>query len=123
MAGLRDAEPELARALRRIEARTRYADVMAERGWGDRLRLDKKAVTPTSAPRMEGVVFRAWVGAGWVESATSGLTERDVVRAADHLLARLPAQPARDGPPGDAPKGTEARETHQVRAIADFGRE
>ena len=121
MASVRDAEAELSLALKRIESRAPYAEVMAERSWGDRLRFDRQSINPSPTPRMEGAVFRAWSGEAWVECATSGLTARDLNRVVDGLLARLPAQLSSRGPPGKSPTGHAERSTPQKRPIADLG--
>jgi TldD protein len=123
MSDLLDAEADLAGALTRIGSRSPYADVMAERSWGQRLRMDRQATSLSPLPRMEGVVFRAWDGQGWVESATSGLMARDIERTVENLLARLPASGSARGPPGEAPTGRESRTTPQRRPVSDFGRE
>jgi predicted Zn-dependent protease len=123
MADLRDLEADLARALRRIESHTPYSDVLAERAWGESLRLDKQSMSLAPDSRMEGVAFRAWDGQAWVETATSGLTSRDLDRTVENLIGRLPAQVASKGPPGESPTGRASRSTPQVRPVADFGRE
>ena len=123
MADLRDVEAELARALQRISSRTSYADALAERAWGERLRLDRQSIALSPEPRMEGVALRAWDGQAWVESATSGLSAHDIDRAAAHLLQRLPGQATSRGPPGDSPSGRASRSTDQRRPVAEFGRE
>ncbi|HXQ48930.1 MAG TPA: TldD/PmbA family protein [Thermoplasmata archaeon] len=120
MPSLRDAESDLARALARLERRTAYADVMAQRSSGHGLNLDRQTTSPRPLPMLEGAVFRAWDGATWVESAASGLTDHALVASVDHLLGRLPTTPGK-APPGESPTGHAEKTTVEQRPAADFG--
>jgi TldD protein len=120
MSHLRQAEEELGRALRRLEPRTPYAEVMAERTGGYRLTLDTKAVNPSASPALEGAVFRAWDGHAWVESATTGLSARSLDAAVAELTRRLPASLPSQGPPGASPTGRAEATTPVHRPIEDF---
>jgi len=109
MRSLRDLEEELGRGLRRLEPRTRYAEVMAETSEGHRLRLDRATVSPQPLPSLGGFVFRAWTGDAWIEAAASGLSERAVGPTVERLLERLPATPTSRDPPGPLPPGGPSR--------------
>ncbi len=119
MSSLRDVEGELAAALKRLEGRCPYAETMAERTQGRRLRLDRETVTPQPLPRLEGVVFRAWDGSQWVEAAASGLSAHAVRSAVEGLMGRLPASGSSKGPPGPSATGRAERATTERRPIAD----
>ena len=119
MRSLRDLEDDLARGLRRLEPRTRYAEVMAESTEGHRLRFDRATISPQPLPSLGGFVFRAWTGAAWVEAAASGLAERNVGPTVDHLLERLPATPTSRDPPGAASTGRAERVTVEKRPITE----
>ncbi|MCI4331974.1 MAG: TldD/PmbA family protein [Thermoplasmata archaeon] len=124
MTSLREAEEELAHALRTIEPHTRYAEVMAESAEGVRLRHDKESTDPVPAPRMRGAVFRAWSGSSWVETATTGLDSRSLNRAADGLVRAIAKAPGTLPPPGepstgDAEAATPVRESMFERSLVE----
>lgn len=123
MPSLRDSEPELARALARLEPRTTYAEVMAERSWGHALRLDKQTTSPRPKPHLEGAVFRVWTGDHWLESAASGLGTHALASSVDGLLRQLPGDRSTRGPPGESATGSAERSIVEHRPIADFGLE
>lgn len=123
MSSLRSAEDDLARALRSLEARTPYAEVMAEVTGGHTLRHDRNATTPAPLPRLEGAVFRAWSGALWLETAASGLGRHALDAAAEELRGRLPATPTTTPPPGDSATGRGERATTEKRPIDDLSLE
>ena len=120
MESLVASESDLARALGRLETRTPYAEAMAQRSGGQRLRLDKQAVTVAPAPHLEGAAFRAWTGTHWVETAVSGLTASALGTAAEELAARLPASAANRGPPGESATSTGERRTVERRPTVDL---
>ena len=121
MSSLRDAESDLERALRRLEARTSYAEVMAEISSGHRLSLDREAVSPSPLPYLEGAVFRAWNGVSWVEAAASGLSAHAFAGSIEQMLSRLPATRSGDPVPGPSAEGRQERTTPERRPLADFG--
>ncbi len=120
MTPLRSAEDDLTRALKRLEPRTPYAEVMAEATDGHALRHDRSSTTPEPAPRLSGAVFRAWAEDGWKEVAVSGLGRRGLDGAVDALVARLPGTAGTTGPPGDSPTGSLEHLTPEKRPIAEF---
>jgi TldD protein len=123
MSSLRDVEADLAGALRLLESRTAYAEVMAESSTGTRLRMDKSTISPQPVPHLAGAVFRAWDGTKWVESASSGLAARNFRTSAEQLLRHLPATRSGGDPPGVSPTGRAEHETHERRSTDDFSRE
>ena len=123
MSSLRPAEDDLVRALRSLEARSTYAEVMAEATDGHALRHDATSTTPEPSPRLEGAVFRAWSGVSWVEAGVSGLSQRALDGAAADLLARLPATPSSTPPPGDSVTERGERTTVEKRPITELSLE
>jgi TldD protein len=121
MPSLRDSEADLARSLARLEPRTPYAEVMAERAWGHTLRLDKRTTTPRPRPHLEGAVFRVWAGDHWLESATSGLGAHSLSSSLEGLLRQLTGDLPTHGPPGESATGSAERAIQERRPIADFG--
>lgn len=119
MPSLRDLESDLATALRILEPRTTYAEVMAERTEGSRLRLDREAMSATPQPRLAGVVFRAWTGDAWRETATSGLSASATRAAAESLKEQLPAHVSHP-PPGPSAEGRAEHLTVERRSLDDF---
>ena len=111
MATLRDAEDDLANALRRVAPHSTYAEAMAERSVGHRLRLDRSQTSIGVEPRVEGAVFRAWAGHEWVEAASTGLDAASLGATADALRHRLTADAKRTPPPGISATGTGERST------------
>lgn len=89
MGDLRDFEEDLLRALRRLGPHTPFADVLAETTDGEGVRVERRAVTPTKAPRLRGAILRAWGTGRWAEAATSSLSSSEIERAADALLQSL----------------------------------
>ncbi len=120
MAVLTDIEPEIERALRRLEPLTPYAEVMAQTTGGERLRLDRESRAASPSPALEGAAFRAWAHDRWLETAASGLSARTLAAAADALAARLQSAPSGGRPPGEAPRGGGERSTVEQRPAADF---
>src|SRR5690349_7205041 len=98
------AEEPLAAALRRLEPKTTYAEVLAQRTDGHSMRVDKSSVNAAPAAHLEGAVFRAWSGTAWVETATTGLRPTSIATVVDALLRRLPGTAT--PPPGDSATGS-----------------
>jgi TldD protein len=121
MTSLRDAEDSIAHALRRLAPHTTYAEVMGERSVGHSVRLDKSQTTIGVEPRLEGAVFRAWGGSGWVEAASSGLDGASLDRSADALHHRLSADAKRSPPPGESATGNAERQTKSKRPLESVG--
>lgn len=100
MSDLRDLESEFARALSRLERRTKFSEVLAQAEHGVSVQLDRRSVTPNREPRMRGAVFRAWGGERWVESATSALDATSLDRAVEAIERTLAKTAATSDPPG-----------------------
>jgi TldD protein len=94
---------------------------MAERSVGESLRVDKSQTTVGVDPRMEGAVFRAWGGHGWLEAATSGLDAPSLNRCADALAHRLTAEAKSLPPPGESATGNAERKTESKRPLDSIG--
>jgi TldD protein len=121
MVSLLDAEDSLSRALGRIAPHTSYAEVMAERAVGHSVRVDKSQTSVGVQPRMEGAVFRAWGGHGWLEAATSGLDAPSLDRCADALGHRLTAEARTTQPPGESASGNAERKTESKQPLESLG--
>jgi TldD protein len=117
MSGLRDSEDAVLRGLGRIAPHTSYAEAMAERGDGLRLRLDRSQTSLGVDPRLEGAVFRAWGGDEWVEAASSGLDAASLAATADALRTHLGAKAKSTPPPGVSATGSGERQTHAKRPL------
>jgi len=123
MASLTDSEPELAMALRRLEPKTSYAELFAERTHGHRVNVDRQTTTPRPEPTLAGVAVRAWDGQRWVEACTSGLQAASVAAAVDAVARRLSSAALSQGPPGPSATGRGEATTVEKRPVADFGLE
>lgn len=123
MSSLRPADDDLARALRSLESRCAYAEVMAESTDGHLLRHDRTSTTPEPMARLEGAVFRAWTGQAWIETGVSGLGRRPLETAASELSARLPGTLSSTPPPGRSVTERGERTTVEQRPIADLSLE
>ncbi|MCI4351123.1 MAG: TldD/PmbA family protein [Thermoplasmata archaeon] len=117
---LRSAEDDLGAALRRLEPRTPYAEVMAEMVEGRSVRFDKAQITPTPAPRLRGAVFRAWSGHRWEEAACGELTPSALTTTTEALARRLAARGSSGAPPGESPTGSHEAATREKKPVADF---
>jgi TldD protein len=109
MAPLTDHEDHFEKALRRLEAFSSFAELMAERSSGGRLRFDSSAVSPGPAPRLGGVVLRAWDGQRWVEAAVASFEPTALAATAQQVIHRLPARTSATPPPGEAATGRAER--------------
>jgi TldD protein len=123
MGDLRDTESELTRALARINQRSRFAEVLAERSDGRALRYETRTVELSSSPHLTGAIFRAWGGSGWVEAATSAFDSASVTEAAQSVERALGGRFAASEPPG--PSSTIRREwtDEPARPMRDMGPE
>ena len=99
MSDLRQIEEDLAHALRRLEPHTPFADVLAEDTDGEGVRVDRRSVTPTRAPRLRGAILRAWGDGRWAEAATSTVTSSAIEQAAGALIRALGPRRTSRGPP------------------------
>jgi TldD protein len=112
MASVMDAEQDLANAVARLGRHSPYAEVMAERETGRRLRVDRQETKLGSDPRLSGAVFRAWAGDLWVEAATSGLDAASLERTVTSLEATVKRRTRARAPPGEASTAVADRATH-----------
>jgi TldD protein len=120
---LKAVESDLGAALRRLEPHTGYAEVMAQRTQGRSVRFDKKQITPTPGPRVQGAVFRAWSGRRWEEAACGELAAVALAGTADALVGRLRTRDGTSSPPGDSPTGSHEAVTREKKPVADFSLE
>jgi TldD protein len=120
MASLIDAEPDLAKALTRLEARTSYAEVFAERSSGHRVHVDRQTTSPRPEPTLSGLAVRAWDGEKWVEACASGLQPNAIHAAVEAVERRLPASRSGRPAPGISATGRGDAVTEERRPVADF---
>jgi len=99
-ADLRSFEGEISTALTRLGRKSSFAEALAERASGLRLRLDTKATSPAVEPRLQGAIFRAWDGGRWVEAATSSLDAPSLGRAVEALEMAIAKGTGRAPAPG-----------------------
>jgi len=109
--------------LRRIESRTAFAEAMAQRVRGESMTLDSKSLSTAASPPLRGVVFRAWSGTRWVETAVSGLDERALVGAGESLESQLAAGRSGSPPPGPSATTVGSFDTAPRRPMRDLGTE
>jgi TldD protein len=123
MGDLRDLESGLRGVLRRVEGRTAFAEAMAQSVRGENMALDSRALSTVAAPPLRGVVFRAWNGTRWVESAVSGLDDRALGVAAEGLAAQLVESRPASAPPGVSATTVGAFDAAPRRPMRDLGSE
>ncbi|MGA7923330.1 MAG: TldD/PmbA family protein [Thermoplasmata archaeon] len=123
MEPLAEHEDTLSRALRHLEDRTSFAEALAERSGGFAFRLDTSTTRAESSPRIEGVVFRAWDGKRWSETASASLEPAAVGRCVDSLRARLSSSAIGSQPPGEPTKGRAEQVMSLQRASRDVAPE
>ena len=85
--------------------------------------LDSKSLSTAASPPLRGVVFRAWSGTRWVETAVSGLDERALVGAAESLESQLAASRSGSPPPGPSATTVGSFDTAPSRPMRDLGTE
>lgn len=113
-------EDELAGVLRALSPHTPYAEVMAESLAGTGLRYDRQSRSLEYRPRLQGAVFRAWDGQGWIEAATSQLGVESLGPLRDSLLHRLATRKGAARPPGAPAEGRAEATTRGRRPVADW---
>ncbi|MGA7475882.1 MAG: TldD/PmbA family protein [Thermoplasmata archaeon] len=109
--------------LRRIESRTAFAEAMAQRVRGETMNLDSKSLSTAASPPLLGVVFRAWSGTRWVETAVSGLDERALTGAVEGLESQLATGRSGSPPPGPSSTTVGSFSTPPRRSMRDLGTE
>ncbi len=102
MASVRDYESDIDHLLARLERRAAFADILAQCGRGEMVRVDRQATRASSSPEMQGAAVRVWAGTKWVEAATSDLTLAGLEVVADALERALESDAVRSDPPGEA---------------------
>ncbi len=102
MSELTELDDLLARLLRRIEPRTRYAEVMAQVSSGESIRHDRSSTVVQPGAEIRGAVFRAWGPRGWCEVGGSQLDPDALEGYATTLLDRLGYGGGAADPPGVA---------------------
>ena len=85
--------------------------------------LDSKSLSTAASPPLRGVVFRAWSGTRWVETAVSGLDERALAGAAESLESQLAASRSGSPPPGPLATTVGSFDTAPSRPMRDLGTE
>jgi len=123
MSDLRDLESEFARSLTHLETRTRFAEILAESAVGERIRLDRRSVTPSREPRLHGAVIRAWGGERWVEAATSALDPESITAATDAVGRGLSKSQGASDPPGESANHRQEWAELPARPMRDMGSE
>jgi TldD protein len=96
---------------------------MAQRVRGENMTLDSKSLSTAASPPLLGVVFRAWSGTRWVETAVSGLDERALTGAAEGLESQLAASRPGSPPPGPSATTVGSFDTAPRRPMRDLGTE
>jgi len=120
---IRAAESDLKGILHRLERRAPFAEAMAERDRGESVMVDSNALRTEASPPVLGVVFRAWSGTRWVETAVSGIEQRALASAADELEAQLIASGAGSPPPGPSATTVGSFDAPPRRPMRDLGTE
>ncbi len=123
MATLRDVESDIDRILTRLEQRTAFADILAQRTRGELVRVDRQSTDVASSPRMQGVAVRAWAGTRWVEAATSELSLAGLEVVVDVLERAIEADPVRSDPPGAASTTAGTSITDPPHPLSELGLE
>lgn len=120
---LRGAESDLRRVLHQLERRAPFAEAMAQRSRGETVIVDSRALRTEASPPELGVVFRAWSGTRWVETAVSGLDGRALTNAAEELEAQLVSTTSGSPPPGPSSTTVGSFDTPPKRPMRDLGTE
>ncbi len=123
MPGLDEAEGDLERALARLGARAGFAEVLAETGLGESVRVDTRSTTLAPRPRLKGAVFRVWTGSQWTEAATSGLSPTDLGGVVERLEGELKRAGAHAPAPGAASDLKKTWATRPAKPMKDLGAE
>jgi TldD protein len=100
MTDLRELEPELSAALRRLEPHTKFADVLAQSTQGQGTRADHRTVGVSRSPWIRGAAIRAWGTDRWIEAATSQLDTGSLYETINLLIANLRRAGSGKDPPG-----------------------
>ena len=120
MSPLPEHEADLARALRRLEPKTAYAEVMAEVRGGFGYRHDRQSTTPSTSAHLAGAVFRAWDGTRWAEVVVTGFAPKNLDRAATELGDSLSSDALARTPPGPSASTKIDARTHEKKPAREF---
>ena len=123
MADLRDFEANLDHLLTRLERRSAFAEILAERTSGEGVQVERRATTPNAQPRMQGAIARAWSGTRWVEAASSGLEMTDLETVGDAIERTLDAGSTTGTPPGESTTTAEEWLTNPPHPMSELGME
>ena len=123
MTTIADREGELAQALGRLERGAKFAELLAEGGTGQEVRLDTKSTTLTPSPRLRGVVFRVWTGTRWAEQATSELEKPQIDATVSRLEAELGRASGTAPVPGKSANTKGSWATSPKRSLRELGSE
>ena len=93
MGDLRDFESELQKLLTRLEPKSAFSEVFAQRHVGQSARMNRRETTPASQARLHGAALRSWGGTRWVEAATSDLGPQGLEAAYTGVERRSPGSP------------------------------
>jgi TldD protein len=97
---LRAHEAELSAALRRIEPRTTFAEILAQRTAGLITNVDRRQSGVSSMTRLLGATMRVWAGDRWSEAATTRVDATGLRGLVDGLQSTLSRRTVRTPPPG-----------------------
>ncbi len=123
MADLRDYEPNLDRILTRLERRSAFAEILAERASGEGVQVERRSTTPNVQPRMHGAIVRAWAGARWVEAASTDLEMPALESVADAIERDLDGSATAGSAPGESATTDEEWRTDPPHPVSELGME
>jgi TldD protein len=118
---LRDLEGGLESSLRRLGPKVSFAEAMAENVSGEMVTMDTRSTNLSSRPRLRGVIFRAWNGARWTESATSQLDAHGLEAAIEQLSGIDRGGAGASPVPGPSSTHREERATRPAKPVRDLG--
>lgn len=96
---------------------------MAQRVDGETIGLDSRSLTSGALRPALGVVFRAWTGARWVETAASNFDTRSVATAVDAIESQLSDGRTGSPPPGPSATTVGAADAPPRRPMREVGTE
>ncbi len=123
MTSVADHEGDLAQALDRLARGTKFAELFAESGAGQEVRLDSKSTTVTVEPRLRGFVFRAWTGSHWTEAAASEFAPRSIREAAERIEREASRTHGSAAPPGESATTRGSWTAKGKRSLRELGPE
>lgn len=121
MFDLRSSEEELRRALRLLEPRTPYAEILSQALTGASARINVAGTSVERAPRLAGAAIRAWAGDHWAEVASGELSAHALAEAA-HTLNRTLSKRSGGPAPGIVVADSRREEVHPgPRPMGELG--